>query len=113
MQLPLASGRIGNIRRVAPANGALVGEIKAERFKTYWQYGQVRNYYEHRVSSRGETGTPGLRVVLDEEPWTLEYESLVSPHVFGNDGWGAWERDRQGPAHITQKVTYEFYRTEE
>ncbi|MDO8587446.1 MAG: hypothetical protein Q7T82_10430, partial [Armatimonadota bacterium] len=51
MQLPLASGRIGNIRRVAPANGALVGEIKAERFKTYWQNGQVRNYYEHRVSS--------------------------------------------------------------
>jgi len=113
MQIPLASGKIGNIRRVAPADGKLVGQIEAERFRTCWQNGQVRNYYEHRISSWGETGKPGLCVVVEEEPWTLEYEALVSPHVFGNDGWKTWERDRQGPVHITQKVTYKFYRTEQ
>ena len=112
-QIPFASGKIGRVSRAAPANGKLVGEIKAERFRTYWQNGQVRNYYEHRISSSGGTGAPGLSVVVEEEPWTLNYEALVSPHVFGEDGWKAWERDRRGPAHITQKVTYKFYRTEE
>jgi hypothetical protein len=112
MQLPLASGGIGRIHHVAPANGTLVGEITAERFRTYWMNGQVRNYYEHRISSKGETGTPGLYVVEDKQPWTLRYEAIVSPHVFGRDGWRAWGHDRQGPADITQEVIYKFYRTE-
>lgn len=53
MQVPLVDGRIGGIRTIAPADGILVGEIKAERIRTYWQNGQVRNYYEHRTSSWG------------------------------------------------------------
>lgn len=109
-QIPLASGKIGRISRKVPNNGTLVGEIKAERFRTYWQNGQIRNYYEHRISSWGETGKRDLIVVMDEEPWVLEYEALVSPHVLGRDALDDWERDRMGPAHVTQKVTYKFYR---
>lgn len=114
LQLPLAEGTIGGIRRTAPEQGVLVGEIKAERLRTYWQNGQVRNYYEHRLSSRGETGKAGLVVVMEEEPWYLQAEALVSPHTrLGSwDDLRAWEKDRQGPAQISQKVTYKFYRIE-
>jgi hypothetical protein len=109
MQIPLVSGRIGGIKKEVPAGGKLVGEIKAERLCTYWQNGQVRNYYEHRLSSWGETGTPDLVVVMVEEPWQLQAEALVSPHTF-SEGVRTWEKDRQGPAQISQKVTYKFYR---
>lgn len=112
MQLPSASGTIGDVRKVAPENGELVGEIKAERLRTYWQNGQVRNFYEHRISNWGETGKQNLIVVMEEEPYYLQAEALVSPHTkFG--GWDDlkdWEEDRQGPAQLSQKVTYKFYR---
>lgn len=109
LQLPLASGTIGDVRKTAPENGVLVGEIKAERLRTYWQNGQVRNYYEHRLDTWGETGKPGLIVVMEEEPWYLQAEALVSPHTRLSD-LKAWEDDRQGPAQVSQKVTYKFYR---
>lgn len=109
MQVPLASGTIGGIRKRAPAGGVLVGEVKAERLRTYWQNGQARNFYEHRLSAWGETNDAGLVVVIKEEPWYLQAEALVSPHTF-SVGAREWERDRQGPAQLSQKVTYQFYR---
>jgi hypothetical protein len=110
MQVPLVSGRLGGIRTKAPANGILVGEIVAERVRTYWQNGQVRNFYEHRLSAWGENGEDkDLIVVMKAEPWRLQAEALVSPHTFGA-GLKTWEHDRQGPAQISQKVVYQFYR---
>lgn len=109
VHLPLVSGTIGGIQKKAPEGAVLVGEVKAERLRTYWQNGQVRNYYEHRLSTWGETGQPDLVVVMTEEPWYLQAEALVSPHTF-SEGLKTWEQDRQGPAQLSQKVTYKFYR---
>ena len=108
MQIPIGVGRIGKIVREAPADSVLVGEIVAERIRTYWQNGQARNYYEHRISNWGQDGSnKDLVVVMKEEPWYLQAEALVSPHNFGN--LKEWESDRQGPAQLSQKVTYKFY----
>ena len=108
MQVPIGVGRIGKIVREAPADGVLVGEIVAERIRTYWQNGQARNYYEHRISNWGQDGSnKDLVVVMQEDPWYLQAEALVSPHNFGN--LKEWESDRQGPAQLSQKVTYKFY----
>jgi len=46
---------------------------------------------------------------MKEEPWYLQSEALVSPHNF-SVGIKTWERDRQGPAQLSQKVTYQFYK---
>ncbi len=112
LHLPLAHGKIGNVLSHEPDGGVLVGEVKAERIRTYWQNGQVRNYYEHRLESWGETGSDGLMVVCEECPWTLDKEALVSPNtdVFTWDGLKKWEEERQGPAQLTQKVTYKYYK---
>lgn len=108
MQIPLASGQLGpRIAKKAPPNGILVGEVKAERIRTYWQNGQVRNFYEHRLSSWGEAGKSDLVMVVEEQPWYLQAEALVSPHASLSKDW---ERDRQGPAQLSQTVVYRFYR---
>jgi len=109
MQIPLLSGTMGGIQKKAPEGGLLVGEIKAERLRTYWQNGQARNYYEHRTSTWGQTGGSDAVVVMQEEPWYLQTEALVSPHNF-NVGFKTWEQDRQGPAQLSQNVTYQFYK---
>lgn len=109
-QLPLLSGSWG-FHKQPPPNGVLVGEVVAERLRTYWQNGQNRNFYEHRLSSWGRTAEPGLVAVMEEEPWVLQAEALVSPHnAFRNwDDLVAWERSRMGPAQLSQKVRYRFY----
>lgn len=114
VHLPVAWGTIGRVSRRVPDNSEAVGGLKAERLRTYWQNSQVRNYYEHRLDHWGETYEKGLFVVMEEEPWTLQAEALVSPHTsFGSwDDLRDWERDRQGPAQISQEVTYRFYRVE-
>jgi hypothetical protein len=94
MQVPLVAGTFGGIKKSAPEGGLLVGEVKAERLRTYWQNGQVRNYYEHRLSTWGQTTGEGIVVVMKEEPWYLQAEALVSPHTF-NEGFSTWEHDRQ------------------
>ena len=113
MQIPLASGKIGaRIAKKAPLNGILVGEVKAERIRTYWQNGHVRNFYEHRLSAWGEENKNDLVMVVEEQPWYLQAEALVSPHT-ALGSWSAikeWEQDRQGPAQLSQTVTYKFYR---
>lgn len=109
MQLPLVSGKIGGIQKKTPEGGVLVGEITAERLRTYWQNGHVRNYYEHRTSSWGQTGSSETILVMKEEPWHLQTEALVSPHLF-NVGFKTWEKDRQGPAQLSQTVLYQFYK---
>ncbi|HEY3418317.1 MAG TPA: hypothetical protein VGM23_15685, partial [Armatimonadota bacterium] len=98
-----------------PAGGVLVGAVTAERIRTYWQNGHVRNYYEHRLSAWGETDGPNIVAVEVEEPWYLQAEALVSPHTrLGSwEDLKAWERDRQGPAQISQRVTYQFYRVKQ
>lgn len=109
MQIPLAKGTIGGISHTVPAGAGLVGEVTAERVRTYWQNGQVRNYYEHRRAAWGETSGKDLIVVLKEQPWYLQGEALVSPHSF-SAGLKTWEKDRQGPAQLSQTVVYQFYR---
>lgn len=98
--------------REVPEDAELVGEVVAERIRTYWQNSQIRNFYEHRRSSWGETTTPDLIAVLEEEPWYLQAEALVSPNnSFQSwDDLVRWERQRQGPAQISQTVRYRFYR---
>jgi hypothetical protein len=99
--------RFGETTGDAPPDAKLVGEVHAVRVRTYWQQSYQRNEYEHRLDSWGETGKSGDHVVVAEEPWTLELEALVSPHT---DLGSAWFRDRQGPAQLSQNVTYKFYR---
>ncbi|ADL13629.1 hypothetical protein [Acetohalobium arabaticum] len=110
--IPLLKGRLGDIREEPPENAELVGEIKAERVTTYWQNGQSRNYYEHRLSHWGETGGQDTIVVAETKPWHLRVEALVSPHTSVTSWEEAkeWESDRQGPAQLTQLVTYKFYK---
>jgi hypothetical protein len=88
----------------------LAGEVRAVRLRTYWQQSFLRNEYEHRLSSWGETAGEGLRMVVEENPWYLELEALVSPHTAVRS---EWLRDRQGPAQIAQEVVYRFYRKRE
>lgn len=108
MQLPIAKGYIGGVKRKVPEGAVQVGEVKAQRVRTYWAASHVRNYYEHRLSSSGQTGD-GLIVVVEESPWYLQAASLVSPHTF-NEGLKTWEKDRQGPVQPVQDVTYKFYK---
>ena len=132
VQAPLISGTIGNLRRSNSAGRQyytgilmgpgkkdyvdmdgfeLVGEVVAERIRTYWQNGQARNWYEHRLSGWGRTSGPGLIAVMVEDPWYLKLEALVSPHTKFTS-WEAledWESDRMGPAQLNQKVLYRFY----
>jgi hypothetical protein len=106
MQADIAHWNIGMSSKPGP-NEELVGEIVAERMRTYWRQSFQRNEYEHRISSWGEYGKPDLRVVAVEEPWRLDLEALVSPHTSIDNHW---LRDRQGPAQLGQKVVYQFYR---
>ena len=105
-QIPLWHGRLKESRFV-PSGAVLVGEVRAVRIRTLWQLGYVRNQYEHRLASWGETGDPKLHCVVTEEPWYLQAEALVSPHLLPD---ARWERDRMGPGQFAQRVTYRFYR---
>jgi hypothetical protein len=111
MQLPFWQGYWG-IEKETPKNAIAVGEVKAERTITYWQNGQGRNFYEHIISTTGITSNQDLIIVAKEEPWYLKIESLVSPHnKFQTQAdLNTWERGRQGPAQLAQKVTYKFYK---
>ena len=106
VQVPLLHLRFKENRTVRSGD-ILVGEVRAVRIRTLWQQGFVRNEYEHRLESWGPTGDPKLRCVVTEEPWYLEAEALVSPHLVPD---ARWERDRQGPAQYVQRVTYRYYR---
>jgi hypothetical protein len=67
----------------------------------------MRNFYEHPISSWGETSGRDLIVTIEEQPIYLWAEALVSPHTTINS---RWFRDRQGPAHNSRLVIYRFYR---
>ena len=105
MQLPLLHLRLNDSRAVHSGD-ELVGEVRAVRIRTLWQQGFVRNEYEHRLESWGRTGNSRLHCVVTEDPWYLEAEALVSPHLVPD---ARWERDRQGPAQYVQRVTYRYY----
>ena len=105
-QIPLLHLRL-NESRFVRSRDILVGEVRAVRIRTLWQQGYVRNEYEHRLESWGETGDRKLHCVVTEEPWYLQTEALVSPHLVPNR---QWFRDRQGPAQFEQRVTYRYYR---
>lgn len=108
-EISLAKGRIGDVAEIPPPGAELVGEIIAERVTTYWQNGQSRNLYEHVLGKWGETDDPSLILVMMEEPWYLQLEALVSPNVLSLTGFREWERERQGPAQLAQRVVYQFY----
>jgi hypothetical protein len=105
-QIPLWHGRLNESMFVHP-DDVLVGEVRAVRIRTLWQQGFVRNQYEHRLESWGETSDPKLHCVVVEEPWYLQAEALVSPHLVPD---ARWEHDRMGPGQFVQRVTYRFYR---
>ena len=105
-QIPLLHIRV-NESRVVRSGDVLVGEVRAVRIRTLWQQGFTRNEYEHRLESWGETAAPQLHCVVTEEPWYLQTEALVSPHLVPD---ARWERDRQGPGQYVQRVTYRYYR---
>ncbi|HZP81845.1 MAG TPA: hypothetical protein VFB21_09430, partial [Chthonomonadaceae bacterium] len=106
VQIPVWHGRL-NESRFVRSGDVLVGEVRAVRIRTLWQQGFVRNQYEHRLASWGETGDPRLHCVVTEEPWYLQTEALVSPHLIPD---ARWERDRMGPGQFVQRVTYRYYR---
>lgn len=105
----LAKGTIGDVLKAPPPGTELVGELVAERVTTYWQNGQSRNLYEHVLGKWGRTEGPDLAVVMAEEPWYLQLEALVSPNILSLTGFRKWERQRQGPAQLAQRVVYRFY----
>lgn len=110
IEIPIARGRFGDLKETPPAGAVLVGEIIAERVTTYWQNGQSRNGYEHVQGGWGETTDPSLTVVMKENPWRLHLEALVSPNILSVGNFEQWERQRQGPAQLAQRVVYQFYR---
>lgn len=96
-----------NLHRAPPKGSVLVGEVRARRVRTYWQQSFQRNEYEHRLSSWGQAPRSGDTVVVEEQPWTLDLEALVSPNTrLGSD----WFRNRQGPAQLAQDVVYRVFR---
>jgi hypothetical protein len=105
-QIPLLHLRL-NQNRFVRSRDVLVGEVRAVRIRTLWQQGFVRNEYEHRLESWGDTADPRLHCVVTEEPWYLQTEALVSPHLVPD---ARWERDRQGPGQFVQRITYRYYR---
>lgn len=107
VQLPIIHLRI-NESHVVRSGDILVGEVRAVRIRTLWQQGFVRNEYEHRLQSWGETGDSRLHCVVTEDPWYLQTEALVSPHIVPD---GKALRDRQGPGQFVQRVTYRYYRS--
>ncbi len=111
VQLPFWKGYWG-VQKEIPENATYLGRISAERTTTYWQNGQGRNFYEHILSHDVINADDDIIIVVEEGPWHLKLESLVSPHsTFRN--WGdfqEWERKRQGPAQLAQYVTYKIYK---
>ncbi len=106
IQVPILHLRANESTHVRPGD-MLVGEVRAVRMRTLWQQGFVRNEYEHRLESWGETTDPKLHCVVTEEPWFLQTEALVSRHIVPDV---RWEHDRQGPGQYVQRVTYRYYR---
>lgn len=106
VQLPLWHGRLKQSRFVRSGD-VLVGEVRAVRMRTLFPQGYNRNQYEHRLASWGETNDSRLHCVVEEEPWYLQAEALISPNLVLD---AKWERQRQGPAQYVQRVTYRFYR---
>src|SRR5262249_25560020 len=66
MQIPVLHLRFNELTRVRSGD-ILVGEVRAVRIKTLWRQGYLRNEYEHRLESWGETSDPKLRCVVTEE----------------------------------------------
>jgi len=119
VQVPIVRGSLG-FAREAPEQACgfcpegsrsrgvqPVGEVVAVRTRTFWQAGLIRNFYEHPISSWGQTSGRDLIVTMEEQPIYLWAEALVSPHTKINS---QWFRDRQGPAHNSRLVIYRFYR---
>lgn len=111
IQVPISRGSFGFLD-TPPAGTTLVGVVEAERTITYFENGQGRNFYEHIVSHEGIVSGDDLHIVITEQPWYLRIESLVSPHnKFKNwDDFVQWEKTRQGPAQLAQRVVYRYYR---
>lgn len=107
----IAEGHFGYENQIDLNEYHLVGEVEALRVITYWQNGQGRNFYEHKINHWGEVDG-NLKVTVSVEPWYLALESLVSPHTdFKNkQDLIEWEKDRQGPAELNQKVIYRYYK---
>lgn len=114
-QLPFSSGHFGVVleSELDRSELELQGEMVVERVITYWQNGQGRNFYEHILSMTGNTMDQDCIVSIEEWPWYLKIESLVSPHnSFQSwDDLVLWEKKRQGPAQLAQKVRYRYYKS--
>ena len=113
VQPTLFKGTMG-IEAKHPLEAKIVGKRIVEQVTTYWQNGQGRNFYEHILLEEGETEGSDLVVTMEEEKRYLRIESLVSAHnQFKTwDDLVEWEKKRQGPAQLSRKVTYTFYKKE-
>lgn len=109
--ITLAEGNIGYDKNIDSDKYELVGQVEALRVITYWQNGQGRNFYEHKLSYTGDV-EGDLLVTVAEKPWYLAVESLVSPHteLWTKSEFNEWEKHRQGPAQLEQKVIYKYYK---
>jgi hypothetical protein len=105
-QIPLLHLRLNEHKQ--PRHGdVLVGQVRAVRIRTLDVQGLVRNEYEFRLESWGQTSGPEVRCVVREEPWYLQAEALVSPHTSLDS---RWFHDRAGPGQYVQVVTYDFFK---
>ena len=105
-QIPVFHLRVNESRTVRK-DDILVGEVRAIRVRRVGDQGFVRDEYEHRLESWGETGSRRLRCVVAEEPWVLEAETFLFPQ---RDQANAFEKSRLGGERLIQKVTYRYYR---
>ena len=105
-QIPLLHERFGESRFVR-TDDVLVGEVRAVRIRTVGQQGFVRNEYEHRLESWGETSNRRLHCVVVEEPWYIESAAAASPHLLPDHHWFAGYSQ---PVQYVQRVTYRYYR---
>lgn len=105
-QIPLLHFRL-NESRFVRRDDILVGEVRSVRVRTVGEQGFVRNEYEHRLESWGETGSPRLHCVALEEPWYLQNETFLFPQ---RGELQKYEKSRIGGEQFVQRVTYRFYR---
>ncbi len=107
-QIPLLHIRFGEHTK-APKGGILMGQVSAIRIKTIDAQGFVRNQYEHRIASWGDTADPHLICVVKSQPWYLQAEALFSPHTLFTS---SWFHNRAGPGQYVQRVIYNYYKVE-
>lgn len=114
LQPTLLKGTYGATEHI-PKNAIQIGQRIVEQTTTYWQNGQGRNFYEHILHEEGITSGKNILIHIEEKPYYLKIESLVSLYnKFQTwDDLVEWEKNRQGPAQISKIIIYKYYKLKE